>query len=159
MPFISGNYAGRGRIWNDRARAISRGCGPWECTLRPQPLKPKTTCRSVCLRPLIKFACNAACTIEGCSIGMTPHWPTTPGPLRTHPGVWIYQNPEEDRFISAIRRMKLGGVTIQELVSENEVTLVIVVLAGWMLLFISLTDIGETSAKLEHSAGISPKLL
>ena len=45
---------------------------------------------------------------------------------------------------------------MQELVSENEVTLVLVVLAGWMLLFVSMTDIGTssfTAARLEHSPG------
>ena len=52
--------------------------------------------------------------------------------------------------------MKIGGVSLQELVSENEVTLVFVVLAGWMLLFVSMTDIGTssfTAARLEHSPG------
>lgn len=46
---------------------------------------------------------------------------------------------------------KIWGVSVQELVSENEVTLILVVLAGWMLLFMGLTDIGEAAAKLARS--------
>jgi len=51
--------------------------------------------------------------------------------------------------------VKIWGVSVQELVSENEVTIVLVVLAGWMLLFMGLTDVGEAAAKLERS-GQSP---
>ena len=53
------------------------------------------------------------------------------------------------------RRHRFGGMLprVRELVAENEITVVLLFLFGWMLLFLGLTDVSESKARLERSNG------